>query len=93
MIFKDFTKYGYTAEAKELASKTFGYLVKILKKNGILYEYYALETGESLLNKGFENWTNLVLNIPVWLEEKKLWKSFSKTLFPSFDEKAIIKGK
>lgn len=76
MVFRGLTKYGYTAEAKELASKTVRLFGKDFEKNGALHEYYEPETGEPLLNKGFQNWNYLVLNMAAWLEGKKVVEEF-----------------
>jgi glycogen debranching enzyme len=76
MIFKGLVDYGYHAEAKELASKTICLFGKDFEKNGALHEYYEPETGEPLLNKGFQNWNYLVLNMVAWYEGKKMIKEF-----------------
>ena len=36
-----------------------------------LHEYYNPETGEPIMNKGFQNWNFLVLNMIAWLEGRK----------------------
>ncbi len=71
MVFKGLEKYGYKKEASELAEKTIKMFGKDFKKNDALHEYYEPETGEPLLNKGFQNWNYLVLNMIAWLENKK----------------------
>lgn len=76
MVFKGLEKYGYTKEATELATKTIRLFGKDFKKNGALHEYYEPETGEPLLNKGFQNWNYLVLNMVAWLEGKKAIEEF-----------------
>ncbi|MFI1744258.1 MGH1-like glycoside hydrolase domain-containing protein [Thalassobellus sediminis] len=68
MVFKGLKDYCYNAEAKELALKTVCLFGKDFEKNGALHEYYEPETGEPLLNKGFQNWNYLVLNMIAWLE-------------------------
>ncbi|MFW5866163.1 MAG: glycoside hydrolase family 37, partial [Armatimonadota bacterium] len=35
---------------------------------GALHEYYDPENGEPILNRGFQNWNYLVLNMIRWLE-------------------------
>jgi len=70
MVFKGLVKYGYTKEAKELAAKTIKLFGKDFEKTGALHEYYEPETGEPLLNKGFQNWNYLVLNMIAWVEGK-----------------------
>ena len=76
MVFKGLEKYGYKKEASELAEKTIKMFGKDFKKNGALHEYYEPETGEPLLNKGFQNWNYLVLNMIAWLENKKTVAEF-----------------
>jgi putative isomerase len=76
MVFKGLVKYGYTKEAKELASKTITLFGSDFEKNGALHEYYEPETGEPLLNKGFQNWNYLVINMIAWLEGKKMIEEF-----------------
>lgn len=76
MVFKGLEKYGYQKEATELAQKTVVMFGKDFKKNGALHEYYEPETGEPLLNKGFQNWNYLVLNMIAWLENKKVVEEF-----------------
>lgn len=76
MVFKGLEKYGYTKEANELARKTISLFGKDFKKNGALHEYYEPETGVPMLNKGFQNWNYLVLNMVAWLEGKKVVEEF-----------------
>ncbi|GEC72290.1 hypothetical protein FFL01_18290 [Flavobacterium flevense] len=76
MVFKGLEKYGYKKEASELAEKTIKMFGKDFQKNGALHEYYEPETGEPLLNKGFQNWNYLVLNMIAWLENKKTVAEF-----------------
>lgn len=76
MVFKGLDKYGYTKEANELAQKTISLFGKDFKKNGALHEYYEPETGVPMLNKGFQNWNYLVLNMVAWLEGKKAVEEF-----------------
>lgn len=76
MVFKGLEKYGYKKEASELAEKTIKMFGKDFQKNGALHEYYEPETGEPLLNKGFQNWNYLVLNMIAWLENKKTVTEF-----------------
>jgi hypothetical protein len=76
MVFKGLVKYGYTKEAKELANKTIRLFGKDFEKNGALHEYYEPESGEPLLNKGFQNWNYLVLNMIAWLEDKPVVEEF-----------------
>ncbi len=76
MVFKGLQRYGYTAAAKEMAVKTITLFGKDFEKNGALHEYYEPETGEPLLNKGFQNWNYLVLNMAAWIEGKPVVEEF-----------------
>lgn len=76
MVFKGLEKYGYKKEADELARKTINLFGKDFKKHGALHEYYEPETGVPMLNKGFQNWNYLVLNMVAWLEGKKAVEEF-----------------
>ncbi len=72
MVFEGLIKYGYDKEAKELAEKTIKLFGKDFEKNGALHEYYEPETGEPILNKGFQNWNYLVLNMAAWYEGQEM---------------------
>ena len=76
MVFSGLVNYGYTNEAEELAIKTILLFGKDFEKNGALHEYYEPETGEPILNIGFQNWNYLVLNMIAWLEGEKVIKEF-----------------
>ncbi len=76
MVFRGLVKYGYTKEATELADKTISLFGKDFEKNGALHEYYEPETGEPLLNKGFQNWNYLVANMMAWKENRKVVEEF-----------------
>jgi len=41
------------------------------EKFSALHEYYLPDSGESLLNRGFQNWKYLVLNMTAWNECKE----------------------
>lgn len=76
MVFRGLVKYGFTKEAKELAEKTIILFGKDYEENGALHEYYDPENGEPILNKGFQNWNYLVLNMIAWLEGKPFVMEF-----------------
>lgn len=76
MVFRGLADYGYTPEANELAIKTLMLFGKDFEKNGALHEYYEPETGEPMLNIGFQNWNYLVLNMIAWLEGRRVIKEF-----------------
>ncbi|MBN1926246.1 MAG: hypothetical protein JW798_10445 [Prolixibacteraceae bacterium] len=76
MVFKGLEKYGFTNEAKEMASETICLFGKDFEKNGALHEYYEPETGQPLLNLGFQNWNYLVLNMVAWYEKGRVVEEF-----------------
>lgn len=76
MVFKGLVRYGFIKEAKELAIKTITLFGKDIELNGALHEYYEPESGQPLLNKGFQNWNYLVLNMMAWLDGKKTVEEF-----------------
>lgn len=76
MVFKGLVKYGYTKEARDLAIKTVNLFGEDFEKNGALHEYYEPETGEPLLNKGFQDWNYLVINMIAWLENRTVLEEF-----------------
>ena len=76
MVFRGLVNYGYGKEAKELAEKTVSLFGKDFEKSGALHEYYDPENGVPLLNKGFQNWNYLVLNMIAWLEGRPVISEF-----------------
>jgi hypothetical protein len=68
MVFRGLADYGFDAEARELAEKTIRLFARDFERFGALHEYYLPETGEPVLNKGFQNWNYLVLNMAAWYE-------------------------
>ena len=76
MVFRGLADYGYTPEANEVAIKTLVLFGKDFEKNGALHEYYEPETGEPMLNIGFQNWNYLVINMIAWLEGRGVIKEF-----------------
>jgi putative isomerase len=69
-------KYGYTDDARELVAKTIRLLGRDFEQNGALHEYYLPDSGEPVLNKGFQNWNYLVLNMVAWYEGKPYVEEF-----------------
>lgn len=63
MVYRGLLKYGYDKEATELAYKTIMLFGNDFKKNGALHEFYEPDSGEPIMNKGFQNWNYLVLNM------------------------------
>ena len=62
--------YGFESEAKALAEKTIILFGNDFEKNGALHEYYLPDSGTPVLNKGFQNWNYLVVNMAAWLDDK-----------------------
>lgn len=76
MTFRGLVEYGFEDEARALAEKTVALFGADFKKEGALHEYYNPETGEPIMNKGFQNWNFLVLNMIAWLEKKNTVAEF-----------------
>lgn len=70
MVYKGLVNYKFDLEAKELAIKTIRLFGRDFEKNGALHEYYEPEMGTPILNKGFQNWNYLVMNMIAWLEKR-----------------------
>jgi putative isomerase len=68
LTWKGLVKYGFIKEARELAAKTVVLFGRDFERFGALHEYYEPDNGEPILNKGFQNWNFLVLNMLAWLE-------------------------
>jgi putative isomerase len=68
LVFRGLVDYGFDAEAKELAAKTIVLLGRDLERTGVMHENYLPESGEPILNPGFQNWNYLVLNMIAWME-------------------------
>jgi putative isomerase len=71
MVFQGLVDYGFKKEARELAEKTIRLFGMDIEKEGALHEYYNPDTGEPIMNKGFQNWNYLVLNMIAWLEGRQ----------------------
>ncbi len=67
MVFSGLVRYGFDDVAKELAEKTVNLLANDIEATGELHEYYVPETGEPLINPGFQNWNLLSINMDAWL--------------------------
>lgn len=76
MVFRGLLKYGFVDEAKELAEKTVALLEKDLNTSGELHEYYDPESGEPIINPGFQNWNLLSINMQAWLNGEKVMEEF-----------------
>lgn len=76
LTFRGLVKYGFKNEAKKLATKTIALFGKDYQQNGALHEYYEPDSGAPVLNKGFQNWNYLVLNMIDWYEGKTVVEEF-----------------
>jgi len=76
MTYRGLLKYGYKKEATELAYKTIALFGDDFKKEGALHEYYDPDTGAPIMNKGFQNWNYLVLNMIDQLSGQKTVEEF-----------------
>ena len=76
LVFRGLLRYGYTAVARLLAGKTIILLGRDFERFGALHEYYLPENGEPVLNRGFQNWNFLVLNMIAWLDGRPLAEEF-----------------
>ncbi len=76
MVYRGLLKYGFQQEANELACKTIMLFGNDFKKEGALHEYYNPDSGEPIMNKGFQNWNYLVLNMIDCLMGNKPIKEF-----------------
>jgi len=76
LVFRGLINYGYDDEARELAEKTILLLGRDFERFEALHEYYLPDNGEPVLNKGFQNWNFLVLNMAAWLDHKTVITEF-----------------
>ncbi len=68
LVFRGLVKYGFKDDARDLADKTIRLFSRDFERFGALHEYYLPDSGEPVLNRGFQNWNYLVLNMAVWRE-------------------------
>ena len=76
MTFRGLVKYGYKEEALELAEKNVTMLSDDIKRCGEMHEYYHPDTGEPIMNPGFQNWNLLAVNMQAWLEGRDVVEEF-----------------
>nr|WP_309027942.1 trehalase family glycosidase [Pelagicoccus enzymogenes] len=75
LVFRGLVRYGYESDARELAERTIRLFGRDVERFGALHEYYQPENGEPILNRGFQNWNFLVLNMIEYLEEGEvIWE-------------------
>ncbi|MBC8099180.1 MAG: glycoside hydrolase family 37 [Armatimonadetes bacterium] len=70
MTFRGLVRYSFNDDAQQLAERTIVLFGRDIERFGALHEYYQPENGEPMLNRGFQNWNYLVLNMIAWLEHK-----------------------
>lgn len=70
LTFRGLVRYGFDDDARQLAERTVQLFGRDIERFGSLHEYYQPENGEPILNRGFQNWNYLVLNMIAWLEDK-----------------------
>ncbi|HEY5754102.1 MAG TPA: trehalase family glycosidase [Chthoniobacterales bacterium] len=68
LTFRGFLRYDLLEDGRDLAEKTISLFGRDLRRFGALHEYYQPDNGEPILNRGFQNWNYLVLNMTAWLE-------------------------
>jgi putative isomerase len=76
LTFRGLVKYGYTQDARQMVEKTVLLLGKDFEKHQTLHEYYLPDSGEPVLNPGFQDWDYLVLNMIAWYEGKPCIEEF-----------------
>lgn len=76
MTFRGLVNYGFVDDARELAEKTIILFGRDFERFGALHEYYQPDNGEPILNRGFQNWNYLVLNMIAWYEGRKAVTEF-----------------
>lgn len=76
MTFRGLVRYGFESDARQLATATVRLFGRDVELFSGMHEYYQPENGEPILNRGFQNWNYLVLNMIAWLEGRKVVSEF-----------------
>lgn len=76
MTWRGLVNYGFDTEAKDLVRKTVKLFGEDYQKTGTLHEYYQPDNGIPIINKGFQNWNYLVLNMMAWFDKREVVKEF-----------------
>ena len=76
MTFRGLMLYGFDKDARDLAEKTIKLFGRDFERFGALHEYYQPENGEPILNRDFQNWNYLVVNMIAWLEGRTVVSEF-----------------
>ena len=61
---------------EKLLKKQYFYWDVNFERFGALHEYYLPDNGEPVLNRGFQNWNFLVLNMIAWMEGRPVVTEF-----------------
>lgn len=72
LVFRGLIKYGYISVANDLAEKTVNLLEMDIADCGDLHEYYDPEDGHPVMNKGFQSWNLLAVNLKAWLSGEQI---------------------
>jgi putative isomerase len=76
MVFRGLVRYGFKEEADAMVNKTVALFGDDYVKNDALHEYYNPDTGEPIVNKGFQNWNYLVMNMLAWRQGQEVVEEF-----------------
>ncbi len=76
LCFRGLVQYGFDREAADLAEKTIRLFGEDLRRSGQMHEYYDPDTGEGVMNPGFQNWNLLANNMIAWLEGRDVVREF-----------------
>jgi putative isomerase len=76
LLFRGLDKYGYTDDARDIAEKTVVLFGRDLATSGTLHEFYHPDSGEPIMNQGFQSWNFLVLQMIAWLEGRPMSTEF-----------------
>ncbi len=76
IVFRGLVKYGFTDEAKDMARKTIALFGQDYVTSDALHEYYDPDTGRPIMNKGFQNWNYLVMNMIAWREGRRVVEEY-----------------
>ncbi|MDX2138812.1 MAG: trehalase family glycosidase [Chloroflexota bacterium] len=76
LTFRGLLRYGFEDDARHLAEATVRLFGRDVERFGAMHEYYQPENGEPILNRGFQNWNYLVLNMIAWLEGRTVVSEF-----------------
>lgn len=74
--FRAFLRYGYEAEARQLAEGIVEMLGRDIEAHGDMHEYYHPDTGEGVNNLGFQSWNLLANNMIAYLEGREAVEEF-----------------